>query len=165
MFSGEILAQKVPTLTYSDKFANESLKGKVLNIDGKWVATQTATKEIDIYLFLKKEADKTMLIRVTNAGDISDSKKPKRVKDVQYYYLSPELLQKLTIDTPLDAKKGMYILKSNANDIPFEQVNERKSEMLRWGFGDPKYIGTSFIDVGSFKNEKELEAFKKELFK
>ncbi len=159
-------AQKVPTLTYSDNFANESLRGKALTIKGKLIAKDD---EGGLLFFLQKEKDKFILTRVYNSGSFFDKEAPKYVKDVIFYHLSPELLKKLTFK-PVENQEGIYMINSEFNNIPYEHIAENKIKMLRSGYGEKddegsELMGASTIEIGKFASKKEFEAFKKGLLK
>ncbi len=155
---------KVPTLTYSENYANESLRGKTLTIKGKLVAKDDEGK---LLFFLEKQKDKFILTRVYNTGGLFDKDAPKYVKDVMFYHLSPTLLKKLTFK-PVENQKGYYQINSEFNNIPYEQHDENKIKTLRWGFGETDengydLAGTSTIQIGIFLSSKDFEKFKKEL--
>lgn len=162
-----IYAQKAPKLTYSPNYANENLRGKELVIKGKLIATDDEGK---LLFFLEKTKDKFILTRVYNTTEsFFDKEAPKYVKDVSFYHLSPELLKKLTIK-PIENQKGYYQIDSKFNNIPYEQHDENKIKVQRYGYGESndegyELMGASNIPVGVFQSEKDFEKFKKELFK
>jgi hypothetical protein len=167
LHSTALFAQKVPTLTYSENYANEDLRGKELVIKGKLIAKDN---EGGLLFFLEKTEDKFILTRVYNNSDsFFDKEAPKYVKDVIFYHLSPDLLKKLTFKA-VENQKGYYQIDSQFNNIPYEQNDENKLKTSRHGYGESndegyELMGASTIPVGVFKSGNDFEKFKKELLK
>lgn len=163
-------AQKVPKLTYSNNFANESLRGKTFTIKGKLIAIQSSSTS-DVLFFLNKTEGKTILTRVYQKENekLFGGDGKKYVEDVLHYHFSPELLKKITFQT-LENEKGVYEIKSDFNNIPYEQITESKLKTLRWGFGELdkdgyELFGAQNIQIGVFSSNTDFENFKKELLK